>query len=308
MKDRRIVLLLALSAAAGLSVLVSRFRLDTARRAEHAAQLSLKGAALAAQTLQLQHRLGEIEAKRLARSAALATSAKEQAPNKTTTNASQPSWLELLRTDPIVQSRYLAYQRSKVKMEYKPLLTALALTPEQVAKFEQNLAENRANMLDLRSALAAKGLPADDSAVQAFQRQQQADYENAQREVLGQAGFDRWKAYEDTSFAREVVRTAAGAATLAGLTLTAEQVRQLTALVAEATKAAPGEFGRLSTGIDWAHLDDESRSFLRAEQVEFIKNTEVIGPLGMGTRYQNRLNDLITSADHSDQVAKRTSR
>jgi hypothetical protein len=89
--------------------------------------------------------------------------------------------------------------------------------------------------------------------------------------------------------------------------LTGEQVNQLTVLVGMAVKSSLAENRAPSAGIDWDQLDEQSRSFLTQAQVEFIRNTEVPGPLGMGTRYQNRLNELISDADYADQLAQRAS-
>jgi hypothetical protein len=219
--------------------------------------------------------------------------------------SARPDWLELLRTDPKVQARSLAYERNRTKMVYAPLFRILALTPEQILKFEDNVMRLREGQMDLASTIALKGLAQHDPAVETIGAQQQSDYESAQKDLLGEAGYQQLKTYDEDWPARSVVSNIVGGATVAGLPLTTDQTKQLTDLVVQAsrtsTKAQGGDYfdGR----INWTDIDDRASSFLTPAQVAFMKSAEITGPTGEGTRFQDRLNSLITKGDNEDAAA-----
>lgn len=212
---------------------------------------------------------------------------------------------QLQSSDPQAQNRMLAYERSGVVMEYQALMKELNLTPQQAAQFEENLSTYRANTLDLRTVVAIKGLPSDDPAVSKLRLQHWQDYSAAQQELLGEKGLQSLQSYDRVKTARELVRNLAGAATIENLTLSREQMTQLTESITTASRLSQSKNTGSILGIDWEAIDRQTRTFLSAEQHDFISKAEIFGPFGSGTRFQNRFHELVSRAALADRDAKK---
>lgn len=294
------------------SAMIAAWYLAKEARWSHAAGDALvrKIAELNDEEVRVHGRLTSAEALRakLQSGVAAATTAEKNPPPR---SAARPSWLELLHTDPKVQARYLIGQRNWTKMTYASLFHALGLTLEQIQKFEDNFLQRMEGGMDLASTLEAKGLAYHDPAVEIIRAQQQSSYEAAQKELLGEAGYQQLKTYDEEQPAR--AGNMVGGATVAGLALTVDQTRQLTDLVVQASRASmaqnrdPGDDADWRNidvdGIDWKNVDEQARSFLTPAQVTFLKSAEITGPTGVGTRFQQQLNNLISKGDKEDIAA-----
>jgi hypothetical protein len=209
----------------------------------------------------------------------------------------KPSWLERIRSDPETQNLFLAYQRTGVAIEYGSLIRALKLSPEQAAKFTDIEMGHREEHTDLETARLAKAIEENDSAIAALRQQQQETYETALRAVLGIDGMKEFKRYNEDKMAHLMVNDIAGGGIVAGVEFSREQVQRLTAVVADASRKPHHE-------TNWQRVDEQALSFLNPRQLDYIKTAEVLGPMGAGWRFQNRLNDLITQRweeDHASQ-------
>jgi hypothetical protein len=212
-------------------------------------------------------------------------------------------WLERLSSDPELQNRYLAYQRSKFAMKYGALFQALALTPDQISKCEDNLISRMGIEMDLENTLRAQGLTWSDPAAQKLQTELMASYNADQKELLGEDGFSQLNAYDQDFHWKTMATDFAGAATLAGVPLTSAQVQQLTTLAVQASKASGAAQQAGVEAAYWASMDSQAASFLTPAQLDLMKTGEFIGPFGEGSRFQGQLNTLITLGDQADAGA-----
>jgi hypothetical protein len=211
--------------------------------------------------------------------------------------AAKPSWLELIRSDPKIQNLFLAYQRTGLTIEYGPLIHDLKLSPEQAAKFIDNVMRHREEGTDLETARLAKGLEEDDPAIAALRKEQQEAYDKSQRTVLGDDGIKQFKRNEEEKMAQLMVNDIAGGGIVAGVEFSREQIQRLTTVVSDASRNPRHQ-------TDWDRVDDQARAFLNPQQLEYIKTAEVLGPMGAGWRFQNRLNDLILRRWEEDHAAQ----
>jgi hypothetical protein len=212
-------------------------------------------------------------------------------------------WLEQLSSDPKLQNRFLAYQRSIFSMKYGTLFQELGLTPEQISKCEDNLIMRQGIYMDVADALRAQGLPQSSPSAQELENQLMAGYKSAQTELLGESGFSQLNAYDQDFQWKTMVADYAGAATVAGITLTSAQMQQLSAAAVQASQS-PGARQIEDLGKTyWAGVDMQAASFLTPAQLDLLKSGEFIGPFGAGSRFQSRLNDLITLGDQADSAA-----
>jgi hypothetical protein len=209
------------------------------------------------------------------------------------------NFLEILRTDPRVQSRFIAYEKSGLGMKYGPLFRDLGLTPGQIARCEDNLSKRDELYLDLDEATRTQGIHGGPAAAKVYD-QMLAGYTADQVALLGSDGAQKLNDYDTTFASTAMVNGMAGGATVAGNPLTADQLQQLSGAVLAATKAITVMD---PDGVDWAAVDAKASSFLTPEQLNLLQNGEFIGPFGMGSRFQIRLNNLISQADQADRLA-----
>jgi hypothetical protein len=247
----------------------------------------------------LEERLASAAAARAKLETELAVPQKGGEPKR----ASGTNWFDMLRNDPTVQSRFLAYQRSGFIMTYGPLFGQLGLSPEQISKCEDLLAKREEDRMDLNSTVEEKGLSYGDPAVQAIRKQQDSDFETAEKTLLGDDGFSQLATYEQTIPARMAIAGISGAATVDGIPLASDQMQKLTDLVLQTAQSNYGNWSGDADGSLWGAIDAKAAAFLTPAQSDLMKSGEFLGPQGYGTRYQGRLNALITLGFQSDANA-----
>jgi hypothetical protein len=217
--------------------------------------------------------------------------------------AAKPEWLDQLQTDPKVQLRYFAYQRSGLNMKYAPLFQRLGLSPSQVTKCEDNMIRHEEDQMDLMNTFRDEGLTLSDPVAGKLFVQESTEYQSTQQALLGQDGFAQLSTYEAQLGPRLAVNDYAGAATMAGIPLTTAQLQQLTALAIQdpSLSGAPAPVDAYTNS--WAKIDSQARTFLTPDQLNLMETQEILGPFGNGTRYQSRLNFVISVADQADSKA-----
>jgi hypothetical protein len=216
-------------------------------------------------------------------------------------------WLDQLRTDPKVQLRYFAYERSHLNMKYAPLFQKLGLSPAQISKCEDNLIRHEEDQMDLMNTFQDEGLTLSDPVAGALFGRESTEYQTAQQAVLGQDGFAQLNTYETQLSPRLAVNDYAGAATMAGIPLTTAQLQQLTALAVQDASLSGGPAPVDAYTNSWARIDSQARAFLTPDQLNLMQTQEFLGPFGEGTRYQLRLNTVISLADQADIKASSSS-
>ena len=97
--------------------------------------------------------------------------------------------------DPELQLRKLEAKRAALAASYWPLWQSLALTPEQIARFAENVVKQESTNSDIVAAAQVNGLNYNDPVIVTFLKQARDDYEAAQRELLGAAGYGQWQDY-----------------------------------------------------------------------------------------------------------------
>jgi hypothetical protein len=95
----------------------------------------------------------------------------------------------------------------------------------------------------------------------------------------------------------------AGAATMAGSPLSPSQVQQLSDAAIQASRAPGARQLADFENSYWAGVDNQAATFLTPAQLDLMKSGEFLGPSGEGSRFQSRLNSLITLGDQADAQA-----
>jgi hypothetical protein len=286
MKARRFLLAAAVMAAAFAFLALHYFGRAQAARARIA-------------VLQDEMRVAQARRTRLAEHLKVAQAKVSARARAATATNGGGNWLERARTDPAVQNRLIAYEKSGLGMRYGPLFKALGLTPDQVARCEDNLSKRDELYMDLDEAMRSQGIAGGPAAAQLYD-QMFAGYHADQLALLGPDGVQKLKDYDTAFPSTAMVNGMAGGATVAGIPLTPEQLQQLSGAVLAATRVTSAT---VPDGIDWAAVDAKEAGLLTPAQLNLLQNADFLGPFGMGSRFQFRLNNLITQADQADRTA-----
>lgn len=270
--------------------------LDSARAAE---------AALRDATLRLNVRLSALHAKAKRAeqelSAARAAADGGKGRSRAAAGATRKPSLSIARRlhdDPKFQLLWLEEKRATVLDRYGLLFHRLHLTDAAIATFVKNVAARDEARMDL-DAIVNEQLSRDGKVspeVATLIQRGAADYEAAQRALLGAAGWEEVARYEREDVARSYVDGwAGGMVVAAGDPLTREQGERLIAVIAAAmaqkrtTKAAQ---------LDWDKIDADVRGFLSPRQMAVFETMEPSLP--WGARFQSQLYGTISAASASE--------
>jgi hypothetical protein len=197
--------------------------------------------------------------------------------------------------DPKVQNLSFASMRVSLAAKYAYLFRTLGLSSEQSEKFLDITLKRVEQGVDLGAAVRAQGLSVDDPMVDKLGLQMRQECETAQRELLGEAGFRQLQDFERTADMRELVRSMAGAATVAGTPFTPQQAEQLIQVLANANdKYRSG--GKASVqNTDWGAVEAPARAILSETQYAFLQLSS--------RRLTRQADDLIGRAIKADAAS-----
>jgi hypothetical protein len=123
-----------------------------------------------------------------------------------------PSEQSLVRDDPKLQVLYLQAVRARSARQYGPLLSALGLSSEQRKRFLDLLVQHAEDRLDLVNDVngASEPITGDVAATATLVQQESAQFKSSLEGLLGDAGYQKKMAYDQTLGARELVNSYAG--------------------------------------------------------------------------------------------------
>lgn len=202
------------------------------------------------------------------------------------------SILEMFRDAPDVQAYYLEHKRAQLAATYGPLFRTLGLSAEAVSKFQDNSIRREAARMDLENVLGTQG-EESATAVEKLRVAADSNYNDAQRALLGEAGFAQLQAYEGVAWWRSNVSAMAGVAAVEHVPLSAAQ--------ADALVEAFHGSNSPQRGIDWAAFDARARAILTPEQFEVVHTMDP-GPTRAGL-LQSRLYDSVEKSKREEEKA-----
>lgn len=208
--------------------------------------------------------------------------------------------------DPAYQLKYAAYSRVRFAILYGPLFRKLGLSDAQIARFLDNKLRSDMNSQDIWASLQAEGLSSTDPVARKLWRESSNDYRAVQTALLGADGFSEASQFENELPAHECVDDLAGGATLAGVPLSPDQIKALTAVITQAMM--PNASGkRLPIGdLNWTALDASASAVLTPEQMDLFATAETPGPAGSGgSRFMHQMTSLIQSRAQMDAKPKK---
>jgi hypothetical protein len=181
-------------------------------------------------------------------------------------------WRDIvLEKSPDLQARYLVAKRRDLGVSYGPFVAELGLPPDQAGRFLEIKLAAVENTMDLNSTTRSRGMTESDPAVQAMRRQSEETMQAAERDLLGEAGYQRLVEFERTLPARDYVGGIAASLVFSGDPLSPAQASQLTQILAEASETYRN--GAHASGPQ-PNLDEPMR--LRQSGRESIDSTQAL--------------------------------
>lgn len=274
--------------------------LDAQKRAAQTEAAAFAARAGAADAIRAKHAAEFAELKKTT-DAAQASVAKAPAP----TPPRRPWIPERLQTEPEFQLLWLADRRAALTTTYGPLARQLRLSPEQVERMQAALIKREEQRMDIQATQRAQGLADSDPAVRQPLEKVDREYQQAQKDVLGEAGYARLKDYERSVYARELLAgIAGGAAVVAREPFTPQQAEQLFSAMVNASPNHRRGGGFLPYEVDWSKVDEEAAKFLSPSQLAFFQTAEP--PLPYGGRFQSQLYRTVEAAKKSEPPPGKT--
>jgi RNA polymerase sigma factor (sigma-70 family) len=180
---------------------------------------------------------------------------------------------QLRTTNADFQRAIIEGQKSGLGVRFGPLYKNLNLSPEQVAKFEQRLADSFQDEVDFAAAIHAKGFAPNDPAIATLATTEKARLETDLRAILGEAGLRDYQNYERSYGAREMVNTLLGNLVYNGSLLSPQQVNQLTQVLAEQSPAYQkgGRVPGRAQDVKWDSVVDQATQFLLPPQLDALR-------------------------------------
>ncbi len=209
------------------------------------------------------------------------------------------SIIHLIRDEPDAQVAYLKSVRAGLMAKYGPLFRELALSPEQANAFYDHVLARDEKMMDLENLAREEG--ADTAAVGQMRRTVSAEYEIAQRTLLGEANAKRWQEYERTSPVRQMVAAVAGVAVLEGTPIDAVQAEQVVQIIAQASERYRRGGVAMFDAVNWPDVEPQIRAVLTPVQFEILRTMDP-GPTSGGLS-QVLLYAAVERAKAADRAA-----
>jgi hypothetical protein len=277
MRTKIIILILALGAAIGGIGFTLK---EWARRqeAEQAIAATASRRAEAERVLretEQRARLASEEQERLVATAAAArrkAAPAADAPRPNAAPAFGAALREAMLHDPQLQNLQLDVVQSKLAANYLPLAEQLKLSNEQMTRLLVNLRRRGEQDMDLAAIIETQHLAPDDPAVAKLRQQAAADFAAAQTELLGEAGWRKFRDYERAVPMRELVNELAGAMAISGAGINAAQGDALTDLLAGASPNYRGGGTASRASVDWDQVLAQARTTLTEPQFAVFRN------------------------------------
>ncbi|MFT3780623.1 MAG: hypothetical protein QM790_01320 [Nibricoccus sp.] len=141
---------------------------------------------------------------------------------------------ELMEENPALRTLFRESTKANYLLGYKPFYDAAHLSPEQIERFEEIMFEAEQDKIDLRLAAKNQGLAPNDPSLKNLQRQNKAKLQEAQKELLGETGYEKLQRYQRLQPLSGFIQNIAVGAAQTDTPLTSQQCGQLLEILASA--------------------------------------------------------------------------
>lgn len=240
-----------------------------------------------------------------AKVAALIVSKGSEEAASVTTEAKLTAWLKAIQEDqkkPEAELLQLAASRNRLAVTYAPLFRSLGLSADQMAKFQDNAIKRDEQQTDLLAVMRAHGLDHSDPVLGRIWSQMEPDYQAAQRNLLGEENYERFRDFDRKAPLRDTVAAIAGAAAVNGIPFTKDQAEQLVDVMAKANSTYASGGKAQPIYLDWKTVDSAAETILTPEQLTLFKTIDPA--IGQGGRAFSIFNRVVNEAIAAEKKAR----
>lgn len=201
-----------------------------------------------------------------------------------------------------VSTRWLLLQREALGPRYASLFRELGLDVRQQETFKDNFMRCEEQNQDLGAAALTQSFSPNDGGIAKLRWAIFAEYEAAQRALLGTAGYAAMVEFDRTSGLHGLVGTLAATAVVEGTALTPGQTRELVRMIAEGSSTYRSGGKAVTTEVDWAQLRARLPTVLSEMQVKIV--TSMAPMEGTGGLQHAEWNAALTQATKAEKEKK----
>lgn len=201
-----------------------------------------------------------------------------------------------------IDDGWRARRRTALSQQYEVLFRGLGLDARQRETFVENLLKRDEQQLELSEAALAQGFRVGDPAITKMRGGIFADYETAQRTLLGETRYGAMVEFDRTSGLRALVSSLAGTAAVAGAALTPAQTQALMRAMAEESGSYQRGGSAMTATVNWDKWRARLPAFLDEAQVKIITTMEAASP--NGGLLHVRWNDALSRATKAEAERK----
>jgi hypothetical protein len=186
---------------------------------------------------------------------------------------------ELRRNDPKMQALRLKTDRAWAYFKYAAFIHSRGLSPLQIAKFEQIIAEHGLNNDDINAVADEKGIPLSDPAIVDLQSQERSRFNSVLIDLLGPEGPEQLQQFDDGAPARQMADRLAAVLADSPNPVSPQQAQELVSLVQGSQ--VPSPFDPAQPQIDWNAAEAKAAGILSPAQM-----AEFSSAAALADRYQ----------------------
>jgi hypothetical protein len=179
--------------------------------------------------------------------------------------------LGLLASHPKLLDLFLKSFRASLGQRYGVFYTMRALSPEQIARFEDFAAKHQETVIDLASAAASQGMVASDPTIATLRQQADDQMRAGQLALLGDADYRQLQEFDRAQKALALINGAAQFALDSADAYTYAQAGQLMQILARASPRFQQGGSFDPTGVDWDSAVAQAAPLLSPPQLEALK-------------------------------------
>lgn len=177
------------------------------------------------------------------------------------------SYGELMAVDPQFRALLLRAFRANLAGRFGSFYRALNLAPDQIAKFENLLVDNYAEIMDAMASAKSQELENDGPAITAVMQQQADQLRSAQVALLGESGYEQLEELNRAAPMATIVNRVAFSVASSSSPLTGSQIDALTRILARASSGFQSGGPADPATINWEAAMDQAQSVLSDPQL-----------------------------------------
>jgi hypothetical protein len=178
--------------------------------------------------------------------------------------------LALMEANPELHSLFKRAAQGRLSTQYFAFYQSAGLTSDQIQKFEALMTQDAEDKLDLAAIMQKERVAANDPTAAKMRQLNDAKLKAAQRDVLGEAGYQQLEQFARMEPSGRFVTEVASFVGDTSTPLTGAQGIRLMELIANASTTYQSGGKATPANVDWPRVLEEAKGFLAPTQVSAL--------------------------------------